>query len=286
MAAKEKNIGLEISMDQRLPRTLVGDDHRLLQILFNLVGNAIKFTSEGRVLVEASPLAAGPGGAPRVLFTVSDTGIGIADANLEYILEPFSQADGSYSRSFQGAGLGLTIARKLTGLLGGEMCIDNSGPEGTSISLSLPFRLPSGGKPEPSAHASANAMDGGRPLRILLAEDDAVNAMAGRRILEKCGHLVRCAADGARALDLLRQEDFDLILMDVQMPVMDGLEATRAIRADTSLGAKSSVPVVAMTAHAMHGDRERCLEAGMTGYISKPVEKEDLLAAIREAAGG
>ncbi|WP_243313131.1 ATP-binding protein [Fundidesulfovibrio agrisoli] len=285
VAAREKNLALEIRLDERLPRTLVGDENRLLQILFNLVGNAIKFTSKGRVLVEASPLPSGPGGEPRVLFTVSDTGIGIPDAELEHILEPFTQAEASYSRSFQGAGLGLTIARKLTGLLKGEMCIDNSGPEGTSITLSLPFGLPSGATPGPMAQARPNAPAGGRPLRILLAEDDAVNAMAGRRILEKCGHQVRRAADGAQALDLFREQDFDLILMDVQMPVMDGLEATRAIRADTSLGAKALVPIVAMTAYAMQGDREKCLEAGMNGYISKPVEKEVLLAAIREATG-
>ncbi|WP_243439780.1 ATP-binding protein [Fundidesulfovibrio soli] len=283
VAAKEKGIGFEIHMDERLPRTLIGDEHRLLQILFNLVGNAIKFTAKGQVRVEASPLPQGPGGEPRVLFTVSDTGIGIADADLEYVLEPFSQADASYSRNFQGAGLGLTMARRLTGLLKGEMCIDNSGPEGTVIHLGIPFRASLGGEKVQAGARRAHDAAVGRSLRILLAEDDAVNSLAGRKLLEKCGHQVRTAADGAQAVELLRREEFDLVLMDVQMPVMDGLEATRAIRTDRSLGDKASVPVVAMTAYAMSGDKERCLAAGMDGYISKPVDKEGLLAAIREA---
>lgn len=280
MEAKEKGVGLDFSIDERMPSRLIGDKLRLQQILFNLVGNAIKFTDSGSVRVEVMPLGL-QNGLLRVLFIVHDTGIGMADDLLRVVFEPFTQAEGAYTRRFQGAGLGLSIVRKLVLMMHGELSLDSTEGLGTTVYCSLPFKLPDSLRrkhAEQAEHVEGLPRD--QPLRILFAEDDAVNLMAGKRLLEKSGYAVGTAVNGQEALARLSDQEFDLILMDIQMPGMDGVAATRAIREGRAGQDKTRIPIIAMTAYSLSGDREKFLAAGMDDYISKPVGMDALQAVI------
>ena len=289
--AREKNLTFDFHVDPLIPAKLVGDETRVRQILFNLVGNAVKFTESGSVMVDATLLPTDHAEFVRVLFTVTDTGIGISDDQLQDILEPFVQGERSYTRCYQGAGLGLAIVRKLVKILGGEMVIDNQTGNGVTFFVSLPFKLAAAPREQATLPPGQADVSAESPLRILMVEDDAFSLFAGQRMLRKMGHAVATALDGMEALALLHEQDFDLILMDVQMPVMDGVEATKAIREAPDLGVKSRIPIVAMTAYAMTGDREKFLAAGMDDYVSKPVDGEELKACVsrviarRRAAG-
>ncbi|MBF0482507.1 MAG: PAS domain S-box protein, partial [Desulfovibrionaceae bacterium] len=278
LAAKEKGIQFQVAFDSFAQQKLRGDEARLRQVLFNLVGNAIKFTNKGHVRVESFQPRPQNTNIPRVLFTVSDTGIGIPDEILKNIFEPFSQAEGSYTRRFQGAGLGLSIVRKLVALMGGELCIDNSEADGTTIYFSVPLKLSAmhQKQSEQPTHPIGNLSNAG--LRILFAEDEEVSLLSGKRMLEKSGYAVTTAVDGQEALQRLSEQEFDLILMDIQMPVLDGVEATKRIR--TSGTSYAGIPIIAMTAYAMTGDKEKFLAAGMNDYISKPVDMTDLRTVI------
>ena len=280
VAAKQKNLKLDFFIDERLPPKFIGDKARLRQILFNLVGNAIKFTDKGSIRVDVSPLPSSGDSVVRVLFTVEDTGIGIPDDRLKDIFEPFVQVEGSFVRKHQGAGLGLSIVRKLLKLMDGDLSIGNTEGGGTTIYLSLPFKLPVVHKvqAEPTSQALGHQTD--PHLRILIAEDDEVSLHSSRRMLEKSGYTVVGAVNGQKVLQCLVEQDFDLILMDVQMPLMDGVEATTAIRAGEAGQGKVGVPIIAMTAYAMTGDREKFLDAGMDDYIAKPVVMDELKLVI------
>lgn len=280
MEARGKGLLLEFVWNDQLPPVLIGDEVRLRQILFNLVGNAIKFAEKGEIRVSASLLPNSSYSSVRVLVTVSDTGIGISDECIKSVFEPFVQEERTYTRRFQGAGLGLSIVRRLVKLLGGDISIDSTVGEGTTVYLSLPFKLPSGGQGQIDQEVRVIAPTAEASWRILLAEDDSLSSLTCKRMLEKSGYSVTVAKDGQEALQRLTEEDFDLILMDVQMPVMDGVEATKVIRGASNLGAKSSIPIVAMTAYAMNGDKETFLAAGMDDYISKPVDKAALIEVI------
>ena len=283
-AAREKGVALAFRVDPDVPRRLVGDEARLRQILYNLVGNAIKFTPGGRVDVDVSSLGVPDGVTVRLLLVVRDTGVGISDAVLKTVFEPFTQADATYTRSFQGAGLGLAIVKNLVALMGGELAIDNTG-EGTAIYLSLPFGL-SGDGQDAAGEAGTDVPEVvAASRRILFAEDDAVNRLAGTHMLEKAGYAVVPARNGEEALEALRRQDFDLVLMDVQMPVLDGVAAAKRIRAGEAGEAKASVPIIAMTAYAMAGDREKLLASGMSGYLAKPVDMQRMLEAVAAATG-
>lgn len=278
--AREKNLAFDFHVDAQMPPSFIGDETRVRQILFNLVGNALKFTESGSVQIDAMVLPAKDSHAVRVLFAVCDTGIGISDEQLKDIFEPFVQGERSYTRCYQGAGLGLAIVRKLVRILGGEMVIDNTVGNGTTVYVSLLFKLPVSHQ-EPAALQSCQAdKPAETPLRILLVEDDEFSLFAGKRMLQKMGYSVATAPDGRQALAILREQDFDLVLMDIQMPVMDGVEATKAIRGASDLGQMSHIPIIAMTAYAMTGDKERFLAAGMDGYLSKPVERDELKTVI------
>jgi PAS domain S-box-containing protein len=282
MTARNKDLDLQFDLDERLPGILVGDEVRVRQILINLVGNAIKFTREGGVRVEVFGLSSLLDDRYRVLFIVRDTGVGIPDTRLESILEPFVQGEGSYVRSHQGAGLGLSIVARLLKLLGGGMAVDSESGQGTSIYVSIPFKLPLM-RTEKPAQKIPRAPDQDHPeLRILLTEDDAVTGIIVARMLEKAGHHVRVAVDGSEALRALEEDSFDLIFMDIQMPVMDGVEATRAIRFQDRFEAVREIPIIAMTAYAMSGDKEKFLAAGMDDYVAKPVDREELMRAVAE----
>jgi PAS domain S-box-containing protein len=273
--ASASGIALECIIDPAMPSRLVGGIARLRQILFNLVGNSLKFTERGTVRLEMTPLSSTRGDELRVLFSVFDTGIGIPDDKFEELFKPFAQMEGTYTRKYQGAGLGLAIVRRLVGLLHGHIFLESALGQGTEVHVILPFKLPYGvaamekpDKPE-AFHASPG-------LRILLAEDDPSNQVPIQKMLEKAGHAVTLAENGGQAVALLQEQNFDCILMDIQMPVMDGVEATRMIRTSASSEAKRKIPIIALTAYAMRGDRERFLKAGMDDYLAKPLTMADL----------
>jgi two-component system sensor histidine kinase EvgS len=283
VTARNKNVALECRLAPGMPEVLVGDEMRVRQVLFNLVGNALKFTERGRVVVDVTALSARVEGDYRVHFRVTDTGIGIAEDRLGDIFEPFRQVENSLTRNYQGAGLGLSIVQRLVGLMDGTITIESALGEGTSAHVVLPFKTHG----DPSSDAAETSLTGtGDRLRVLLVEDDPSNRLPIQKLLEKSGHEVLLAENGRQAFELLAANDIDCILMDIQMPVMDGIEATRIIRESADLGPKKDVPIIALTAYAMDGDKEKFLAAGMNGYAAKPVTIENLLQKMAEALAG
>lgn len=274
--ARRKGVDFQWCMAPDVPRWVCGDSVRLRQILVNLAGNAVKFTSRGEVRVEVR-LVAAEGDRVELGFCVKDTGIGILKEQQAVIFEPFRQADGSMTRRYGGTGLGLAICVRLVGMLGGYICVESEPGKGSSFHFTVLFArgVPLAPKPETAKERHGSWP----PLEILVVEDNEINARMTQRTLEKCGHRVSLAYDGLQALAELERRRFDLVLMDVQMPELDGLEATRRIRRRERVQG-GHVPIIAMTAHAMKGDRERCLEAGMDGYVSKPIRWEELCAEV------
>jgi signal transduction histidine kinase/ActR/RegA family two-component response regulator len=281
--AREKGIELGCSLRPGLPERVVGDPVRLRQILLNLVGNAMKFTEHGSVKLEVAAEIR-PAGSVLLLFSVRDTGIGIPLDKQDTIFEAFSQADGSMTRRFGGTGLGLTISSRLAALMGGAITVESRPGEGSCFRFAIEAAVASS-EERPAVHATVAKSGGGLTrapaTRILLAEDNPINQQLARRMLEKQGHYVGLASNGKEAVDAMAAEPFDLILMDVQMPEMSGFEATRLIR-DSERTSGSHIPIIAMTAHAMKGDRERCLSAGMDGYLAKPVRAAEVLRMLAE----
>ncbi|HAJ34762.1 MAG TPA: hypothetical protein DCL15_03570 [Chloroflexi bacterium] len=288
--ANNKGVDLTTAIADDVPHMLVGDPLRLRQILANLVGNAIKFTEQGNIRVAVQTQARS---AERVtlLFSVTDTGVGVAPDKLASIFDAFVQADTSATRRFGGTGLGLTISARLVAMMGGKIWVESTLGQGSTFYFTvvfteapaladhaLPAPAPPTGATAPAAHDDPGPMPG--RLHILLAEDNAVNQKLAVRVLTKQGFTVNVVNNGIEALEALAQASYDLVLMDVQMPEMDGLEAVRQIRLREQ-GQSHRLPVIAMTAHAMQGDRERCLAAGMDGYVSKPINVDELLGAIR-----
>jgi signal transduction histidine kinase/ActR/RegA family two-component response regulator len=278
-AAQNGNtLNLEVAPD--VPAQVVGDPLRVRQILANLLSNAVKFTERGSVGVTLESRAEGE----RDLWlhlTVRDTGTGIPADKLPYIFDKFTQADGSVSRKYGGTGLGLAITKSLVEMHGGEIRVESEADKGTTFYVTLRAQTAVEGVQAPVTAQETELRiqsAGDRPARILIVEDNAVNQKVVTTVLRKRGFAIEVASHGREALDRLEHDaDFDLILMDVQMPVLDGLEATRLIRGDERW---KHIPIVAMTAHAMNGDRERCLAAGMDAYISKPVHPSHLLAVV------
>ncbi|WP_043600919.1 PAS domain S-box protein [Solidesulfovibrio magneticus] len=285
LPAREKGLALSVALDPSLPGRLWADEARLRQILFNLVGNAVKFTDAGGVSVHIAPASRQFDAAFHLLVIVTDTGIGIPDDELGVIFEPFGQVEGVYVRRFGGAGLGLSIVRRLVRLMGGEIAVESELGRGTSFHVSLPLARHVSGGPVSAQPPVRPSQDGPRPLRLLLAEDDAVSLMSFARMLEKAGHAVDVAENGAEAAAKAARATYDCILMDVQMPVMDGVAATRAIRENAALGDRAKTPIVAMTAYAMAGDREKFLAAGMDDYVSKPVDAKELERVLARVTG-
>jgi PAS domain S-box-containing protein len=278
--ARAKSIAFIKKVHPEVPKIVRGDRDRLGQVLKNLLSNAVKFTEKGEVRLEVRPVARS-NGMVRLLFSVSDTGIGIPKEWQKDVFLSFTQIDPSYSKKFAGSGLGLAIARKLVDLMGGEISIQSEAGKGSSFSFSVEFQEIIEEEqvvPQESRIALADLP----PLSILLAEDNAVNLLFLTRALEAAGHVVTSVANGKEVLEVLERERFDLILMDVQMPEMDGLEATERIRAGRSGRNPSSLPVIAITAYAMKGDRQRFLDAGMNGYVSKPMDFSELARTIQE----
>jgi signal transduction histidine kinase/ActR/RegA family two-component response regulator len=278
--AQERGVALLGRVDDGVPSAVLSDPGRLRQILINLVSNAMKFTSEGRVEMEVAALPLAPAADELVLLlTVADTGIGIPDERLDDIFEPFTQVDGSLTRKYQGTGIGLGIVRQLARLMGGAVCVESEFGLGTTFYVTVRCGLT--GQSAAVVETAGEAQGGtSLGLRVLVAEDDRVNLFAATRFLERMGCPATGAGNGREVLALLEAEEYDCILMDIQMPEMDGIEATRAIRSSRELGDRARIPIIAMTAHAMPGDRERFLEAGMDGYISKPVDMDELASVL------
>ena len=280
VAARSKGLALHFSVPGDLPGRLFGDETRLQQVLINLIGNAIKYTEAGRVDVEVSMLPVRRPDTVHALFTVTDTGIGIPDDKMGSIFEHFTQVSSGFTRHYQGAGLGLAISKRMVGLLGGTLAVDSESGRGTTACLAVPLR-PAEDLPAETMVRVTEAPPLSPALNILLAEDDRVNSLAVSGLLKRMGHKVRAVDNGELALEALRGEPFDLVLMDIQMPVMDGVQATRAIREGRLGPDKAAIPIIAMTAYAMKGDRENFLGKGMTDYIAKPLDKADLESVIR-----
>ena len=282
-ASLQKGLQLVCDVGPQVPDDLLGDSGRLRQILVNLLGNALKFTERGEVALRVVPVAAQQPGITVVHFLVRDTGIGIPMAKQAAIFESFSQADGSIARRYGGTGLGLTIARALVQKMNGEMWLESKPGAGSTFHFTAAFRLAAQPAADPKASEGPSIGQepgAAKPLHILVAEDNAVNQRVVAGILGKAGHSFAIVANGREALDTFDREPFDLILMDAQMPEMDGFEATAAIRnRETSTG--SHIPIVALTAHALKGDRERCLAMGMDAYVAKPVCASALLHLIQ-----
>jgi len=279
--ARENGLELLFRIDQAIPTRLLGDATRLQQILSNMVGNSLKFTHAGSVTVEASLLPAAHDGQCRVLFSVADTGIGIPDDKLGNLFQPFSQVTEGYTRSYQGAGLGLSICKRLVTFMGGNISVVSELGVGTTMYFSITFSTGTENfGPIPSRESYfAPALDG---LSVLMAEDDHFSGILGVKLLGTFGATVKHVSNGKEALEALRSEPFDLVLMDVQMPVMDGVEATQSIRRGLAGDGVKNIPIIAMTSYAMDGDREKFLNAGMNAYVSKPVDIKDLMGAISE----
>jgi signal transduction histidine kinase/CheY-like chemotaxis protein len=280
LAARRKGLEFECRVAADAPLTLEGDPVRLRQVLLNQVGNALKFTSGGFIRVEVK-VESREATRVQLQFSVSDSGIGIPPEKTATIFAPFEQADCSISRSFGGTGLGLTISTRLAGLMGGRIWAESVTGAGSTFHFTATFKMAAAAS-VPEAPVEAPGAEN-RSLRILVAEDNPVNRKLACKILEKRGHLVASAQNGREALEAVQASDFDLVLMDVQMPEMDGIEATRRIRS-WEQPARRRTMIAAMTAHAMAEDRERCLAAGMDSYVTKPLQIAQLAKVLREAA--
>jgi len=276
-SAHEKGIGLEASIAPGLPAALAGDATRIRQVLVNLVGNAVKFTESGRITVGVRQLGTPPANA-RIEIAVTDTGIGIAQESLARLFQSFSQVDSSTARRFGGTGLGLAISQRLARAMGGDVTAESVLGHGSTFRFHFPARtIEAPAVARVRGGAPARDLGVTHPLRILLAEDNRVNQKVALRLLERMGYDAQLAADGREVLAALEHASFDVILMDVQMPEIDGLEATRRIRANA---AGPQPRIVAMTANVMLGERAACAAAGMDDYVAKPVDRHALAAAL------
>lgn len=284
LRANEKGLEMIENIDLKVPDALIGDSVRLRQIIINLVGNAIKFTSEGEIAVTIE-IESQTGNEVGLRFAVRDNGIGIPLEKQRTIFEAFSQADGSITRKFGGTGLGLAICSQLVEMMGGRIWVESEEGKGSTFRFIARFSLQNVGisQPENGPHTKSLAgpavSENERSLMVLLAEDNPVNQRLAVRLLEKRGHKVLVAESGKEVVTAFRKQRFDVILMDVQMPDMNGFEATAVIR-QLEKDSDRRIPIIAMTAHALKGDRERCLEAGMDDYISKPVKPDELFRLL------
>jgi signal transduction histidine kinase/ligand-binding sensor domain-containing protein/ActR/RegA family two-component response regulator len=289
-SAEKKGLSFSYHIDSDVPPQLLGDSGRLTQVLLNLLYNAIKFTAQGSISLKIG-LASRNAEMVTLKICVEDTGIGISKDNQELIFRAFEQGDRSTSRRFGGTGLGLSIVSYLVEQMNGQIWVESELGHGSSFYITPEFKVcqsDSLAKADPPRARDENADAPPHPLTMLLAEDNPVNQLLAVRLLEKAGYQVTVVANGQEAIDTLKDRSFDVVLMDVQMPEVDGITATQIIRAAEAFG-QERVPIIAMTAHAMDGDRARCFAAGMDGYISKPINSVQLMTTIADVwrdAGG
>jgi CheY-like chemotaxis protein len=282
VGAGEKGLDLRTAIAASTPQAIVGDRNRLRQILLNLLNNAVKFTDRGSVIVTVDATPTG------IHLAVRDTGIGIPPDRMDRLFKSFSQADASITRRYGGTGLGLAISKRLAEAMGGTMWAASTGVPGEGSVFHATIVAPeamAAAVPAVTALVDIDAEHAARhPLRILVVEDNTVNQKIALKLLARMGYEADLAANGREAVEAVGQRRYDLVLMDVQMPEMDGLEASRRITAERSPAERPRI--VAMTANAMDGDRERCLEAGMDGYIAKPVRSEELVTTVLDTPVG
>lgn len=280
---REKSIALAVEIDERMPRSLVGDGARVRQVVVNLVDNSLKFTETGEIRIAVEVTSTSDKGV-QLKFVVRDTGLGISEQNQARLFEEFWSWAPEAPDRIMGTGLGLAISSRLVALMGGEIGVDSELGVGSTFWFRLPFKeagysaVTTAGRPRSDA-------DTGRRLsgRVLMAEDDMANQMIGRAMLTRSGLSVDVVGNGREALEAVRSQAYDAVLMDIDMPEMNGLEATRRIRALSGEGART--PVIAMTAHAMRGDREKFLAEGLDDYIVKPINRERLIQCLEQWLG-
>lgn len=295
--AREKGLELNWRLEPETPAVLEGDDGRLRQIILNLGGNAVKFTEKGKVALTCE-VAEKDDESALLHFYVSDTGIGIPEDKMKIIFERFSQAEGDFSRKYGGTGLGLAISKQLCEMMGGGIWVESELGRGSTFHFTARFGLPSeedlllsrsmsGGFADRNFnHNSIEREEQADKLKILVAEDDFANRILSVRVLERCGYSAVAVSNGKEVISELESQEFDLVLMDIRMPEMDGIMTTHKIRNSASSKFDPRIPIIALTAHAMEGDRERFLEEGMNDYISKPLNEEDLLRVIEGVGWG
>ena len=274
--AKQTNISLDIELMDDRGIMHLGDPHRLSQVLFNIVGNAIKFTQAGYVRV-TSNLARGENDICFVSFSIEDTGVGMDMAYLAKVFEAFSQEDASITRKFGGSGLGLSIARSIVQIMGGTIQIESEKGKGTRVNIRIPMRI-SNDKTKQDIVEMTDLQKSLKALRILAVEDNELNRMVLQVILKKCEVVVTIAHNGQEAINLIQEQDFDLVLMDVQMPIVDGLEATKYIREQLKL----TIPIIGLSANAMREEVEICKQAGMNDYLVKPYSERALVEVMKK----
>ena len=277
--AVQRGLAFHWEIAPEVPNRLIGDALRVQQIFLNLVGNAIKFTPAGRIEVRVGVASRTPTEVT-LSGSVRDTGIGIPADKQGVIFEPFTQADNTRSRRYDGTGLGLTIASRLAALMGGRIEVSSVPGEGSEFRFGFRLRIETRESPAPVALAPPSAPPTRTGKRILVAEDNAVNRTLMELILQKRGHAVVFVGSGEEVIEVAPEGRFDLILMDIQMPGMDGIEATRRLRA--MLGEGACPPIVAVTAYSMAQDQQRCLDVGMKSVLTKPLQPADLLRVIDE----
>jgi CheY-like chemotaxis protein len=278
--AEAKGLQLTCTLDENLPDVAVGDAVRLRQLLFYLLDNAVKFTHSGEVEVAAAVDRQG-GGRFSLRLKVRDTGIGITPNKLDAIFESFRQLDGGLSRSYSGLGLGLALAQKLALLMGGEICAESEAGKGSTFFVQIPLRTSNEHAAAQAQSYASEAASGAAPgsPRILVVEDNSVAQRVVTHILSRGSYEFQCASSGAEAIGAALNEFYDLILMDLQMPGMDGIETTAAVR---RLPGYEKIPIIALTANTTDEYRRVCLQQGMQGFIAKPVQSQELLEAIAQ----
>jgi PAS domain S-box-containing protein len=280
--AEKKRITVRCMIDPLLPETVQGDEARLRQILINLLGNGVKFTEQGEVSLLVRLFEESPSGQV-VRFEIRDTGPGIEAGNMEIIFDAFSQADCSMARRHDGTGLGLAISRQLVEMMGGKVGVESAPGKGSLFWFTVTLARGAAGSVAVSKGGETISVMAEKNLQVLLVEDNPVNQEVGRLILEELGCSVDVADNGRMAVDAVFNNHYDLVLMDCQMPEMDGFEATGMIRLhEEQNGGKRRTPIVALTAHAMEGDREECLAAGMDDHLPKPFKAEQLAAVLQQ----
>lgn len=267
-ANAESQVPVLIQCDPLVPECILGDEPRVRQILVNLIGNAIKFTSEGQITVNVRTQA------ENLLFAISDTGVGIPSSDMEKIFSPFQQVDSSHSREYEGTGLGLSIARRLSRLMSGDLTVSSTVGVGTEFVLSLPLRVVAAQRTEPSDRIEVETS---KKLKILIVEDNPVNRLLAVKILGQVGFTADVAVDGLEAVEFVKKSPYDLIFMDLQMPVMDGYEAMRKIRSNGSI---DQPRIIVISANVQPQDVSNSYNAGADGFLPKPIDRKALVDII------
>jgi CheY-like chemotaxis protein/HPt (histidine-containing phosphotransfer) domain-containing protein len=281
---REKQLSMTVDIAPDTPKVIVGDAGRLRQVLVNLVGNAVKFTEHGGITIRVNVLEV-KDDSITLRFEVSDTGIGIPDSFREKIFSPFTQVESSLSRRSSGTGLGLSISHRLVEMMGGSLSVNSTINVGSTFSFFATFlhateemaAIAAGGKD----HRDSIAEAAFEPLSILIVEDNSINSKVAAQLLKKLGHTAAVASSGKNALRMLSETSYDIVFMDIQMPEMNGYEVTSAIRSGQAGNGNKTIPIIAQTASALKGDRDRCIATGMNDYLVKPVHLDDLRRAIR-----